>query len=152
MMKKIILGLIVFLCTLNMAGAQILTPVKWSYGVKRLNKSEGIVFLKATIDEGWHLYSQTVPNGGPTKTTITFEKSGAYELMGTTQEPKPITRVEMVFNGMTVSYFVNSVIFQQKVRLKSPGPIIIKGNVEYMTCDDEKCIPADTVPFSVIIK
>jgi len=152
MMRKIILGIIVLLCTLNIAKAQILTPVKWSYGVKRLNKSEGIVFLKATIDEGWHLYSQTVPDGGPTKTTITFEKSSAYELIGPTQEPKPSIRVEMVFNGMTVSFFVNNVIFQQKVRLKSPGPVRIKGNVEFMTCDDQQCIPAETVPFSVIIK
>jgi len=151
-MKKIVLGTFILFCFLNAAKAQILDPVKWSYGSKRLSSTEGVVFLKATIDDGWHLYSQTVPNGGPTKTTITFEPSKDYTLVGNTVEPKPLTRVEKVFDGMTVSFFENSAIFQQKVKLKAGRPVTIKGSIEFMTCDDHQCIPPATVPFSVIIK
>jgi hypothetical protein len=103
-MKRILLITIV-LCNFLFANGQILEPVKWSYGSKRLSSTEGVVFLKATIDDGWHLYSQTVPNGGPTKTTITFEPSKGYTLVGSTLEPKPLTRIEKVFDGMTVSFF-----------------------------------------------
>jgi len=149
-MKRILL-ITVILCNFLFANGQILSPVKWSYGSKRLSSTVGVVFLKATIDDGWHLYSQTVKDGGPVKTSFTFEPSKAYELMGGTQEPKPVTRLEKVFN-MEISYFENSVIFQQKVKLKIAGPVIIKGSLEYMTCNDEKCLPPETVPFSVTIK
>ena len=150
-MKRILL-ITVILCSFLYANGQILDPVKWSYGSKRLSSTEGVVFLKATIDDGWHLYSQTVPNGGPTKTTITFEPSKGYTLVGNTLEPKPLTRVEKVFDGMTVSFFENSAIFQQKVKLKAGRPVTIKGTIEFMTCDDHQCIPPATVPFSVTIK
>ena len=52
--------------------AQILTPVHWSYAAKRTGKNEAVVFIKATIDDGWHIYSQTVKDGGPIKTSFTF--------------------------------------------------------------------------------
>jgi len=149
-MKRILL-MTVILCSFLFAQGQILNPVKWSYGSKRLSSTEGVVFIKATIDDGWHIYSQTVKDGGPVKTSFTFEPSKAYELTGSTQEPKPVTRLEKVFD-MEISYFESGVIFQQKVKLKIAGPVTIKGNLEYMTCNDEKCLPPETVPFSVTIK
>jgi hypothetical protein len=130
--------------------AQILTPVKWSYGFKKLANNEAMVFMKATIDEGWHLYSQTVKEGGPVKTTFTFPASKTYTVVGKTVEPTPITRNEKVFN-MDVSFFENSVIFQQKVKLKT-GQATVKGTLEYMTCNDKQCLPPETVEFSVAVK
>lgn len=130
--------------------AQILTPVHWSYGAKKINATEAVVFIKATIDPGWHLYSQTVAEGGPVKTTFTFPTSAAYTLNGGTQEPKPIVRMEPAFN-MNVAFFEKSVIFQQKVKVKK-FPVAVKGSVEYMTCNDEKCLPPDTQSFNVTIK
>jgi len=151
-MKKITIATLILGCFVCTAKAQILTPVKWSYGEKMLNKTDAVIFLKATIDDGWHLYSQTVPDGGPTKTTISFNPAKNYTLVGTTQEPKPITRIEKVFDGMKVSFFENSVVFQQKIKLKSAAPVTVKGSIEFMTCDDHQCIPAATVPFSVIVE
>lgn len=70
--------------------AQILTPVHWSYAAKRTGKNEAVVFLKATIDDGWHIYSQTVKDGGPVKTSFTFLPSTTYTFIGNTVEPTPI--------------------------------------------------------------
>jgi hypothetical protein len=130
--------------------AQILTPVHWSYAAKKINKNEAVVFLKATIDDGWHIYSQTVKDGGPIKTSFTFSPSAAYTLIGTTIEPMPITKNEKVFN-MDVSYFEKSVIFQQKVRLKA-NQIIVKGTLEYMTCNDKQCLPPEDIDISIEVK
>lgn len=130
--------------------AQILTPVHWSYGAKKISATEAVVFIKATIDPGWHLYSQTVAEGGPVKTTFTFAPAAAYTLNGATQEPKPVVRMEPAFN-MNVAFFEKSVIFQQKVKVKK-FPVAVKGSVEYMTCNDEKCLPPDTQNFNVTIK
>jgi DsbC/DsbD-like thiol-disulfide interchange protein len=148
-MKKILLLATVVLLSMQLH-AQILTPVKWAYGFKKTGKQEAVIFIRATIDEGWHLYSQTVKDGGPVKTTFKFSPSVAYTLIGNTQEPKPITRFEKVF-GMDVSFFEKAVIFQQKVKLKA-GQATVKGSFEYMTCNDKQCLPPETVEFSVAVK
>jgi len=149
-MKKSFMSAAILMLFAIAVKAQILTPVHWSYAAKKISKDEAIVFVKATIDPGWHVYSQYVKEGGPVKTTFTFDPPKEYTLIGTTQEPKPITRNEKVFS-MDVSFFENSVIFQQKVKLKS-ATANVTGKFEYMACNDEKCLPPDEVTFSVPVK
>jgi DsbC/DsbD-like thiol-disulfide interchange protein len=110
-----------------------------------------LIMIKATIDKGWHIYSQHVAEGGPVKTTFTFDPDKKYQMAGKTLEPKPVTRYEKAF-GMDVNFFEHSVVFQQKVKLNSSGPVTVTGSLEYMTCNDERCLPPDTVPFTVVIK
>jgi len=144
--------ILLFLIVLSWsAKAQILTPVKWSYAAKKLSSTEAVVFIKGTIDDGWHVYSQNIKEGGPVKTAFSFTPSKKYLLVGKTQEPKPIVRMEKVFN-MEVGYFENSVIFQQKVKLNSKTPFSVKGQFEYMTCNDRQCLPPETVEFEIAVK
>lgn len=149
MKKTTILCCLAMLLSMS-AFSQILKPVTWSYAAKKTSATEATVFIKATIDKGWHLYSQFVKDGGPVKTTFTFPAASAYTLVGKTVEPKPITKFESTFK-MDVSYFENAVIFQQKVKLKGKNPIV-KGSVEFMVCDDKQCLPPDQVDFSVPVK
>ena len=149
-MKKIITTALVLSFIALTTRAQILTPVHWSYGAKKTGKNEAIVFIKATIDDGWHVYSQYVKDGGPIKTTFTFPASPAYTLVGKTIEPTPITRNEPVFK-MDVSFFEKEVVFQQKIKLKA-GQATVKGTLEYMTCNDHQCLPPDDIDFSIPIK
>ena len=149
-MKKILLAGMVLLGA-TQAKAQILQPVHWSYAAKKLSPTEAVVLLKATIDPGWHVYSQHVKDGGPVKTTIKFDPSRAYTLVGTPQEAKPVTRMEKTFN-MEVSYFEKEVTFQQKVKLTGKSPQVVKGTIEYMVCNDKQCLPPDEIPFSVSTK
>jgi hypothetical protein len=146
-MKKQTTIIIILLLFAVAGNAQILTPVHWSYAAKKISSTEAVVFIKCTIDDGWHVYSQTVKEGGPIKTTITFTPSASYELVGKTMEPTPTTRNEKVFN-MDVSYFEKSAIFQQKVKLKK-GEIVVKGTLEYMTCNDKQCLPPEDIEFSI---
>ena len=149
-MKKIMTAALVLALFTLQSKAQILTPVTWSYAAKKTSATEAVVFIKATIDEGWHVYSQFVKDGGPVKTTITFNPSKTYTLVGRTIEPKPISRMEKVFN-MEVGFFEKSVIFQQKIKLKAKQ-ITVTGKLEYMTCNDQKCLPPDAVEFSIPVK
>ena len=146
-MKKILLLITVLMIGAS-AFAQIEKPVKWSYAAKRTNKNEAVVFLRATIQTGWHIYSQNVKDGGPIKTAFTFSPSKEYTLVGKTAEPTPVTKYEDVFK-MNVSYFENTVTFQQKVKLKSANATSVKGQLEYMTCNDRKCLPPEDVDFDI---
>lgn len=125
-------------------------PVKWSYAAKKTSATEAVVFIKATIDAGWHVYSQFVKDGGPVKTTIDFNPSSTFALAGKTTEPQPVTRMEKAF-GMEVSFFENTVIFQQKIKLKAKQ-VMVTGKLEYMTCNDQKCLPPDNIEFSIPVK
>lgn len=146
-MKKVLLLMFVFLISAG-AYAQIERPVKWSYAAKKLGKNEVLILLRATIQDGWHIYSQNVKDGGPIKTSFTFSPSKEYALVGKTSEPAPVTKFEDAFK-MNVSYFEKTVTFQQKVKLKSGNVTAIKGQLEFMTCNDKKCLPPEDVDFTV---
>ena len=146
-MKKIVL-LIVFSVIGKFADAQILQPVKWSYAAKRINAKEAVIYLKATIDQGWHIYSQNISDGGPTKTEFKFYPANTYALNGKTTEPKAIVHYDQMFK-MNVGHFEKSVVFQQKILLKSKGKVTVKGKLGYGVCNDEKCLPPDEVEFNI---
>ena len=150
MMKNFLLAALVFLAATTGVSAQIERPVKWQFGAKKISNDEAVVFMKATMDNGWHIYSQHVEEGGPIKTSFTFTPSGDFTLIGKTAEPKPKVKHEEVFK-MDVGYFDKEVVFQQKVKLKK-GQTTVKGTVEYMACDAEHCLPPDEVPFAVAVK
>lgn len=149
-MKKFALAITILFAVATGVSAQILQPVKWQFGAKKINTDEAVVFLKASIDNGWNIYSQHVGEGGPVKTTINFTPSNEYTLVGKTAEPKPKVKHEEVF-GMDVAYFDKEVVFQQKIKLKK-GATTVKGAVEFMACDANQCLPPDEVEFTVAVK
>jgi DsbC/DsbD-like thiol-disulfide interchange protein len=148
-MKRISIVIIALLLVVA-AHAQILTPVKWSYAAKKTGKNEATLFLKATIDNGWHIYSLHIGEGGPIKTSFTFTPAKTYTLAGKVFEPSPISKYEESFK-MKVSYFEKEVIFQQKIKLNT-DQAVVKGKLEYMTCNNQKCLPPEDVDFSIPVK
>ena len=146
-MKKLSLVLAVVLFSAASAFSQIERPVKWSYLAKKINKTEAVLYIKANIEEGWHIYSQNVKPGGPIKTTFTFSPSKDYALNGKTTEPKPINYYDQNFK-MNVNYFGDGVVFKQKFKLNKDATTV-KGKVEFMVCNDKQCLPPDEVSFSI---
>jgi len=149
-MKRISLVLTFVILSAFGAFAQLENPVSWSYAAKKISKTEAVVYLKATIEDDWHIYSQNIKPGGPNKTTFTFTPSKDFTLVGKPTEPKPITKFEKVFK-MDVLYFENEVVFQQKIKLNK-GTTVVKGKVEFMVCNDKQCLPPSDVTFSIPVK
>lgn len=149
-MKKISLMIAFVLFTVIGASAQIEKPVTWSYVAKKISKTEAVVYIKATMESGWHIYSQNLKPGGPQPTSFSFPASKDYTLVGKTIEPKATSYFDENFK-MNVSYFGNSVVFQQKIKLNKPTATV-KGKVEFMVCNDIKCLPPEEVNFSIPVK
>lgn len=145
-MKKILFMIAAVLIG-SQAFSQIDKPVKWSFAIKKVSNTEATVYLKADIQSSWHIYSLDQKAGGPIKTSFTFLPGADFTLIGKTSQPQPHTKFESAFN-MKVSYFEHAVIFQQKIRLKS-GKGILHGKLEYMTCNDKKCLPPVDLDFSI---
>ena len=148
-MKKALFMICCMLFSINLLG-QILKPVTWSYAAKKLNDKEAIVFIKAVVDKGWHIYSVNQKDRGPVKTSFLFTSSNQYTLIGKIIEPKPVTKFEPSF-GINVNYFERTVIFKQRIKLYQKETTI-RGKINFMVCNNEKCLPPEDVEFSVRIK
>ncbi|MFD0752043.1 protein-disulfide reductase DsbD N-terminal domain-containing protein [Mucilaginibacter calamicampi] len=148
-MKKVLALAAALMLTLG-AFAQIENPVKWAYAAKRTSATDATVFIKATIEDGWHVYSQYVEEGGPIKTSFTFSKSKDYTLAGKTAEPKAVVKFDKQFK-MNIGFFEKEVLFEQKVKLKSANAATVKGKLEFMVCNDHKCLPPDEIAFNVAV-
>jgi thiol:disulfide interchange protein DsbD len=146
-MKQFLGVAILFILFNSKVSGQILNPVHWSYGVKKINKTEAFLYLKADIDKGWHIYSQSVKDGGPAHTSFVFTKSTSYSIVGRVTEPAPIIKYEAVFK-MNVGYFEGSTLFQQKIKLNKANSTV-SGVLTYQACNDRHCIPPTDVNFSV---
>src|SRR5438552_16003812 len=116
-MKKLLL-LTAIAVMAHTVRAQILSPVKWSCAAKRTGQNEAMLLFKASIDDGWHIYSVHQAPGGPVKTAFKFTPGAGYTLIGKVSEPAPLTKFEDAF-GIDVKYFEKEVVFRQTVRLKT---------------------------------
>lgn len=142
----ILLGFIVFLGPFSQNYAQILDPVKWSFSSQRISSDEFELNFTAKIEKNWHLYSQYIPEGGPIPTTFTFEPSPNYKLIGKTIEPKPHKMFDRNFE-MEVQYFDGQAVFKQRIKSLTQQSFNVRGTVEFMACDDSRCIPPVEVDF-----
>jgi thiol:disulfide interchange protein DsbD len=125
------------------------SPVQWEYSAKKVADKTYEVRLTATINSPWHIYSQTTPDGGPTKTSISFLKNPLVTIGGNVKENGAmVSKHEDVF-GVDVRYYENKVVFVQKVTLKGNAKTNITGTVEYMACNDEQCMPARKEKFNI---
>lgn len=137
-MKKV--TLFFALLTICLGQAQILEPVKWSTSVEKVSDTEYKLISKATIESGWHLYSQNVPEEGPIPTSFVYDESeGAFKFIDNTSEENGQTIDDPVFQ-MKIKFFEKSATFIQKVEVLGDASTV-NGFVEFMACDDSKCLP-----------
>ncbi|MEO6220068.1 MAG: protein-disulfide reductase DsbD domain-containing protein [Ginsengibacter sp.] len=149
-MKKILVSIVVIFSSV-MLHAQILNPVSWTVSSKKIKDKKYEVHLTATLNKGWHIYSQTTPEGGPVPTSIAFTKNTLFDLDGNAKEiGKLEQRHEEIF-GVDVKQFSNKVDFVQVVKLKSPVKTSANISVEYMVCNDKQCLPPVTKKFSIAL-
>lgn len=142
-MKKLIVLLLLTVSTSSFS--QILEPVKWSTSVEKVSDTEYILISKAQIDTGWHLYSQDVPEDGPIPTTFSYSVKDdvGFKIIGKTTEEVGHTVDDPIF-GMKIKYFENTATFEQRIELTSKLDII-SGTVDFMVCDDSRCLPPATI-------
>tara|TARA_B110000967_G_scaffold48685_1_gene49443 strand:- start:948 stop:2978 length:2031 start_codon:yes stop_codon:yes gene_type:complete len=138
--------LLLFLISFS-ASSQILNPVKWEFGSEKITDTEFTLVFVAKMDPHWALYSQFVEEGGPLPTLFSFESSPSFERIETVTESdaNKVTQHDPVFE-MVVSKFYDKAVFKQRVRVKSSA-FTMRGNIDFMTCDDSKCTYKPDNPF-----
>lgn len=142
-------------CNLLLPGsdiaAQVHKPVKWHFSTIPVNNSEVKLVFTANLEDGWHIYSQHLEEGGPLPTTFRLESSKEYEIVkNVREESTPVKSYDKTFM-MDIVWFEKTAVFTQIVRLLVPVTTI-KGKVEFMACREELCLPPDDIEFSVEVK
>jgi thiol:disulfide interchange protein len=154
-MKKFVISSIFLLVAFTTLFAQddgIFDPVTWKVTLDKQSETDYNVLIKADIEEGWHLYSQTQFGEefeGPIPTEITFNNTPeTYTLEGKTQEPDTPVIFDPVFE-IDVKFFGDQAMFIQPIKVVNPDGLKIIVDVYYSVCDDEKCLPPNTKTFEL---
>ena len=155
-MKKLLGLIFLFMAVASQAqfpdpNAKIYDPVKWSFSSEKLNDKEYNLIITAKIEKGWHVYSQFIKEGGPIPTSFKFKPSSDYKLVDkVTESPKAVTAFDKNFN-MQIAWHKDQVVFKQKVSLLVPKTSIA-GTLEFMVCNNERCLPPAEVEFTIAIQ
>ena len=144
-MFRILFSLLLTATMFSTGFSQIFDPVKWSFSVERISETEANLHFDAKIESGWHLYSQKIDGDGPIPTSFAFQELGTAKLNGALAEGKGHREMDPNF-GIELKYFENKARFTQKVKLTASATSI-KGELEFMVCNDERCLPPDYLPF-----
>lgn len=148
-MKRIISSfLILFACWLQFATAQTAEAIHFNHTYKKVSPTEIEITFKASIDDGWHVYSTNIPKDGPTPTSFNIDKIKGAEVLGKLKVGKgEISKFDPIFN-MDVRFFEHECTFTQRIKLTAKT-YSIKGYLEYGACNDENCIPPTAVDFEI---
>ncbi|MEL7117878.1 MAG: protein-disulfide reductase DsbD domain-containing protein [Bacteroidota bacterium] len=144
--------LFVFLLLPFFLGAQMPTPVEWKSELKKINKNEYEVRLTASIQSGWYVYSSKLPSDdGPVATSLFFDEADSFALVGELKEEgDKIEGYDAIFD-MDISKYKKEVTFVQKIKVSGKNSQI-KGEIEFMTCNDQRCLPPRSIPFNLSVK
>lgn len=108
--------------------------------------------MTATIQNNWHLYSQTQPDDAINMPTeIIFNKNPLAIFDGKTKEVGKVQLYRDEKLKISANQYSGKVDFVQVVKLKANVKTNVVGSVEYQTCDDKKCLPPKKVDFTVAL-
>ena len=142
-MRKLLSTLFMMLMVLAMQ-AQMLTPIHFTTQLKELKGGEAELIFSATIDQGWHVYSTDLGDGGPVSAAFHIVKMDGAQTIGKLQaRGHEIKQYDKLFD-MDLRYFEKAVTFVQRIRF-TKSEYDINCYVEYGACNDEVCLPPSEV-------
>jgi thiol:disulfide interchange protein DsbD len=149
-MKKITILLVMYFTAV--AGYAQLNPVIWTFTATKVSDKTYEIHMTATIQNGWHLYSQDQPDDAiAIPTTFTIANNPLVEKIGEIKEIGKLEKFHDKELNLSANQYSKTVDFVQVVKLKSKAKTSFSGSVEYQTCDDKKCLPPKTVNFKVAL-
>ena len=134
--------LALLLALASTVGAQIYDPVQWKLELEPAEAAAGSTVLgrlTATIEDGWHIYSTTTPEG--IALTLEIAESEALQTWKPYQ-PSPEVVYDPNFQA-DVEWYTSQAefLFELDVAATASGRHPIEAKVRYGACDDRQCLP-----------
>lgn len=142
---------ILFVTFTTLSFAQTNSIVSWTFESKKTAPNEYTIQIKATVKDGWYIYSQYLESDdGPIRTEIVLEENeGIVLIEKATEEGNQVSGFDEMFDMNIIKYKKQLVITQKVTAKKSKK---FKGYITFMTCNDEQCLPPTDVPFEITLK
>lgn len=148
-MKKVFLFLSLALLLVNTALGQMITDaVKWDISISDIADGKARISFTAKMKSGWHVYDMNLPEGGPSSTEFLFDTLTGMTLSGeVTPDRKPLDVFDKNFE-MNLRWYADEVTFTQELNVEDPENYKVSGEVFFMACNDESCLPPERVEFN----
>jgi len=136
----------------GVVSAQGLNPVSWNFSTKKISDNVYELQMIATIQQGWHVYSQNQPKDAIAEpTSFAFNKNPLLQFDGNVKEVGNLEKFKDKELDISANQYSNKVVFVQRVKLKGKAKTNVTGKLTYQTCNDEKCLPAKTINLSIAL-
>jgi thiol:disulfide interchange protein DsbD len=126
---RILFFLLAF-CFLKTAQAQ--NPVQFRF-TQEAAGNDVLLKIKAAVPKGSEIVSVKEPSAdAPINTKITFDSTATYSLKDSVREqgtPRLVTEAD--FNNAAVTFFADSVEWQQRLQLNNTDSALVKGTIAY---------------------
>ncbi|KGN70751.1 cytochrome c biogenesis protein CcdA [Porphyromonas sp. COT-108 OH1349] len=148
-MKKVFLFFSLALLLVNTALGQMITDaVKWDISISDIADGKARISFTAKMKSGWHVYDMNLPEGGPSSTEFLFDTLAGMTLSGeVAPDRKPLDVFDKNFE-MNLRWYADEVIFTQELNVEDPENYKVSGEVFFMACNDESCLPPERVEFN----
>lgn len=140
---------VIFALTLLSAFSQSQNPIKWRMNVRMTTPSEGEVIIKATLDQGWHLYGMKMPEGTAKPTVFDFAgTTGVKWSSDITPSQAPKMFFDPIFS-VQVPWWDASVTFRRKFRVDNAvATPSVTCKITFMGCNNQSCLAPSSVSFT----
>jgi hypothetical protein len=129
------------------------SPVSWAFTSKKISDKVYEIHMTATIQPGWHLYSQSQPDDAIAQpTSFAFNNNPLLVFDGKVKEVGKLEKYRDDKLDVSANQYSNKVNFVQVVKLKGNAKTAVTGKLEFQTCDDQKCLPPKTTNFTIALK
>jgi len=147
-MKAVLLSMFLFV----VMGVSAQNPITWTFISKKLTNGNYEIHMTATIEKGWHLYSQDQPDDAiAMPTTFSITSNPLLEVVGKIKEEGNMEKFHDKELDLSAYQYSKTVNFVQTVKIKGKAKTSFTGSVEFQTCNDKKCLPPKTVNFKVAL-
>lgn len=148
-MRQALLFLILLFATAwqAMAGPAA-EKVKWDFKANKENDTTFNLVITAKLQEGWHIFSfNPGGDGSLLPPEFTFEKNKSVKLLGKMKENGKLTKEDTKDVMGVVNYYLGTVTYTQKAI--ATESTTLKGNVYFMVCDENACLPPEDLDFTI---
>ncbi|WP_410524598.1 cytochrome c biogenesis protein CcdA [Porphyromonas sp. COT-108 OH2963] len=126
----------------------ITDAVKWDISISDIADGKARISFTAKMKSGWHVYDMNLPEGGPSSTEFLFDTLAGMTLSGeVAPDRKPLDVFDKNFE-MNLRWYADEVTFTQELNVEDPENYKVSGEVFFMACNDESCLPPERVEFN----
>lgn len=130
-----------------------MAQIQWKFTSKKITDSLFEIHLSASIQDGWHVYSQIQPQESIVDPIeIKFDETPEIQFLGGVKEIGNKEFRESKVAGIKSCEFKSFVDFVQTIKTSKSSPISLKGNITFMLCSEEQCLPPETKVFKIQIQ